>query len=1140
MKLSAYSFQRKCHFRFVLAIAFSLASPLLCGRAQAVEFFVDTRGSDSADGRTQATAFASIQKGVDSLAPGDTLTIAPGEYSGSVFRNGLGSMDADTTIRAAIPGTVVVRGDVPAPKFEKLENRRHVYVADFSGDVQAVNEVDTLTLLKDAPSVDEVEFRPGTSSYDRKEKKLYISTSDMRPAAEHFYTVSVVPQHGFYIEYPKRVVVDGLVFRGFNNIGPIKDSRPQFVTWGLFFPSAIQCVVKNSIAFLNGGGIVIATLDGEGNLIEDCVGYGNGSPHNSEGGNVSVFASDNDTIRRCFGYRSVGTGVRIYGQGKGPGTIDQSLGWGNLGPDIGLKGNDLGDAKKSIALRNLAGKHFSHNIVGEKLVNMEETDMAKDNVFLAAEKISLGREFVDPVNFDFRLQSTSKLRRSAPDGSDRGPFQFQSDVFFVRPDGDDAGDGMSLKTAWKTAARAVQSLKPGDTVYFEEGVYAGPLVVKAGQGEGKPITLKGRGIARVVFPESVSLDSSAGVVFERLNFSKAVQVKNSTDVAFENCRFGDSEKGVEAETVSSLKIEHCEFTGSPKTGLTLQDCKDVILTSNLFDNIGGVAVQIGGGETSLLSGLVDGVKSLVGAKTPPPKFDSIVSHSDYNAYSNPAKAWALEDRVVSLSELQETQDRQSISQPGRFVDQSGIRVLADRHPFEGRGALGKGIGFHQEIAGQKLFMSEPVVHSVSATTANIEWLVSRGADCEVAWGETPQCENTRNFRINTFLDLFRTFSLTGLKPGTKYYFRVKSVKMLAYPDFGAADVVDPHYDVISFTTAASDPAPRTLYVAPDGSDQNSGIERGQAWKTVSHAASMATPGDTVLIAAGTYTEKVRVRTTGDVGKPITFKGNPGERVVFDGNDRRLNNAWTINGKANIVVDGIYFYNHQGEPGGNVSTRLFDVVQSRDILIRRCFMNGLGGRAYPASFLTGWTTKNLTISNCVSILAPDGVEVSECPDFRIENSVFMLTMISNVKLSTPATLADNIFCDSGEFKALAKVQLQLYPGAVKDRNNCYYFRLPDEERVAFILKWPEKISLAELKKRQPETDSIIADPEFAVMATLPEKRRKPFTVDALYQDGVKLVFPDLFATNPEVVARGMGLQPAAFADFHFNKPQPPKP
>jgi len=1134
MTSTPHSSRPQCRFlSATLCLAFLLAGE----RVQAVESFVDLKGSDSADGKTPATAFASIQKGVDALSPGDTLTIAPGEYFGSVFRGNLGGMDADTTIRAAIPGTVVLRGDVPAPKFELAKNRKHTYVADFSGDVQAVNEADTLTLLRDAPSTDEVEFSPGSFFFDRKENKLSISTSDMRPAGQHFYTVSAVPQHGLYFEYPKRVVVDGLVFRGFNTLTPLKDDRPQYVTWGLFFPGAVNCVVKNSTAFLNGGGILIATGDGGGNLIENCVGYGNTSPHNAEAGSISVFAANNDAVRNCVGYRS-GAGVRIYGATQGMNVIEGSLGWGNTGPDLGIKGfgnnTEGGRVKNSIGLRNLAGILFSHSIAGEKLVIMEEKDLSKDNVFLAAEKLSRGREFVDPVNFDFRLQSTSKLRGSAPDGGDRGPFPFEANVYFVRPEGDDAGDGLSLKTAWKTAARAVQGLKPGDTVYLEEGTYAGPLVVKAGQAGGKPIALKGRGTARVHFPDSVSVDSSAGITFERLNFSETVGVKNSAGVSFLNCRFGSGDKGIEAAAVSGLKVEHGEFTGSPKFCLFLQGCSEVTLTSNLFDNASGVAVQIGEGKTSFL----DGVKSLLGAKTPAPQFAPIVSFSDSNAYANPAMAWAMEDRVVPLAELQETQDRHSISQRVTFSEQAGIRAIADSSPLGGRGALGKSIGFHQELAGSRLFMSEPVVHSVTATTANIEWLVSQCADSEVAWGETPECENTRNFAISTFQDLFRTFSLTGLKPATKYYFRVKSVQIPDFMNLEAVAVDVPHYEVISFTTAASDPASRTLYVAPDGSDQNSGLDRSQAWKTVSHAAALAAPGDTVLIAAGTYTEKVRVRTTGDTGKPITFKSLPGDRVIFDGNVRRLDNAWTINGKTNIVVDGFYFYNHRGEPGGNVSTRLFDVVQSQDILIRRCLMNGLGGGAYPASFLTGWTTKNLTISNCVSILAPDGVEVTKCPDFRIEHSVFIMTMISNVKLATPATLADNIFCDSGEFKSLAKIVLQLYnnTGVVRDQNNCYYFRLPDEERVAFVLEWPERISLAELKKRQPETDSIIADPQFAIMATLPEKRRKPFTVDALYEDGGKLDFPDLFATNPEVMARGMGLQPAAFADFHFNQPK----
>ena len=1138
MKHSLCRFQRSSTLRLCLLL-------IGCGvlgvsqSVRAAEFFVELKGSDSADGLTPESAFASIQKGVDALSPGDTLTIGPGEYFGSVYRTDVGGVDADTTIRAKIPGTVLLRGDKPAPEFKLVPGKSHLYAADFDGDVQVVNEDDTLSQLKDAPSVDEVNFSAGSFYHDKATKKLYISTTDMRPPEKHTYSVSVVSNHGLHIDNPKRIVVDGLAFRGFNTVVPLRDHRPQYATWGLFFPNAVKCVVRNSIAFLNGGGILIATAEGEGNLIEECMGYGNGSPHNSEGGNISIFAANNDTIRNCTGYRSTGTGVRIYGTARGKNIIEGSLGWGNRGPD-GMKGAGLdeggGIIRNTISLHNLAGVRFAHNIVGQKLVNITPEALTKDNVFLSQESLSLLREFVDPLNFDFRLQSNSKLRGSAPDGSDRGPFPFKPNVYFVRPQGDDGADGLSMKTAWKTAPHAFENLKPGDTVYFEEGDYAGPVTIMAGKPEGGPIKIRARGVAHVLFTDSVTVNSSAGLVFERLNFASTLNVKKSSDVRFISCRFDAGSEGLAATDTSGLRVSHCEFTGNPKAALSLQNCTGTMLSSNLFANAGGVAVQIGSANRSLWEGVGRSLQSLVGKEEPTLTLEPAILISNHNAYSNPAKVWSVNGRVLSLEQLKKLQDHQSFSSAFAFTGEGGRRVLPERQYFKARGALGRNVGFHQDLQGERLFMSEPVVHSVTSTTANIEWLVSRGADCDIAWGETPECENKQKMTINTFLDLFRTYSLTGLKPGTKYYFRVQGIRMLAYPDFGEAEVVDPHYDVISFTTPASDPAPRSLYVAPDGSDGNSGLSRDQAWRSVSHAASQAAPGDTVWIAGGTYVEKVRVRTTGEKNKPISFRSLPGEKVIFDGNERRLDNAWTINGKSNIVVDGFYFLNHRGEPGGNVSTRLFDVVQSRDILIRRCMMNGLGGGAYPASFLTGWTTPNLTMSNCVSILAPDGVEVTDCPDFKIENSVFILTMICNVKIGAKATLANNIFCDSGEFKALQKIQLHMYGGVggVNDRNNCYYFRLPDEERVAFILKWPDKISLAGLKKLQPDTDSYIADPQFAILEKIPEKDRKLFSADALYQHGNNMDFPDLFATNPEVVAHGSGLQPDAFLDFHFAK------
>ncbi|MEI6337004.1 MAG: right-handed parallel beta-helix repeat-containing protein [Verrucomicrobiota bacterium] len=1125
----------------------------------AVEYFVSTTGSDASDGLTQSTAFASIQKGVDALASGDILTIFPGEYFGSALRKDLGSLEKETLIRALIPGTAVIRGDVMAPSFTPQAGYLHVVAADFSGEVQGVSEADALRQLKQAPTLNDIEFMPGSFFYDQTARKLYLSTTDLRPASSHAYTISVSGQHGLALQGAKKVTVDGLVFRGFVSLVPLRDSDPQFVTWGLFMNKAVNCVIRNCTALLNGGGLLLGSEIPGGNLIENCTGYGNGSPHNSEGGNISIFHPNNDVIRNCVGYRSLGTGVRMYGTATGTNVIESSIGWDNEGPALGLKGlgTEASWNRNSIGLGTLPGMNLDHCIVGTKTVYLAEDQAPKDTVLLQKENIVSNREFVDPVNFDFRLQSTSKLRGAAPGGGDRGPFSYKPNVFFVRPEGDDAADGLSIKTAWKTASRAIRNLKSGDTVYFEEGTYDGPINIRAGTAGGAPISLRGRGTSRVLFPGPVQVDGSHGVEFRRIAFSETVVASDCTDMNFDNCVFQGVDFGVKAVSLHGLAIRHSEFLRVGTAGISLQESERVTLESNLFENNRGVAVKMG---RQAQSGVLDWVRSLWASKPDRPEADSGVAYSDYNAFADEKNAWSVDGRALSLDAIRPLHENYSFGQKPDYQGLNGAWILRNQVLFAGRGARGQSVGRHQDIAGRALFMSKPVVHSVSATTANFEWLVSQGADCEVAWGETPECENARNFTISTPVELHRTFSLTGLKPATKYYFRVKSIRLLPFIDFGKADVVDPHYDTLSFTTLAEDPAPRNWYVAPDGNDNNSGLRRDQPCRTVGFAASKAGPGDTVLIAGGSYPECVRVRNTGDKGKPIKFRSMPGERVIFDGNQNRLDTAWVINGKEHVEIDGFYFLHHRGECGGNLSTRLINIVQSRDITVRRCLMDGRGSGGYPASFMTAYSTENLTLSNIVSIMAPDGIELTDCPGFRLENSVFLLTMIANVKLGMPATLASNIFCDSGPFKALQKVALQVYSNVqgMAEKNNCYYFRLPDEERLAFwigglpsegapqtkavysgslLLSTPglAHIGLSEFQRRMPGVDSFIANPEFSVMKRLTGKTIPPFPIDVLYDVGIQLDFPDFFTTNPELEKRGIGLQPAAFEDFHFNKP-----
>ena len=69
----------------VLAVLWGGTFTLLSG-VQAAEYFVNKHGSDSNTGQGRRAAFLSVQKGLDALRPGDTLTVGPGEYSENVRR----------------------------------------------------------------------------------------------------------------------------------------------------------------------------------------------------------------------------------------------------------------------------------------------------------------------------------------------------------------------------------------------------------------------------------------------------------------------------------------------------------------------------------------------------------------------------------------------------------------------------------------------------------------------------------------------------------------------------------------------------------------------------------------------------------------------------------------------------------------------------------------------------------------------------------------------------------------------------------------------------------------------------------------------------------------------------------------------
>ncbi len=1083
----------------------------LLASAQGAEYFVSPQGSDTHNGLSQAASFLTIQKGVDTLAEGDTLTILPGEYFESVTRENLGGTNRVTTIRAAILGTVLLRGDVPAPAFKPAEGRPFVYVADFDRPVQTVNERDTLSMLAGAVSLTDLEFVQGGFYHDLEAGKLYISTTHLSAPDARAYTVSVLGTHGLYLERPLRVVIDGLAATGFNNVELLPSYPGYRGAWGIVIGRGVDCVIRNCTAFLNGGGIVFNTAytskgrePGKGNVIEHCRAWANSCRFISEGANIAVFNVNHDTIRDCEAYGG-GRGFRLYGS-IGPGTIERSSAWDS---NIQIKGGVLhsfdgpGLVDRCFALGAAHVYSLSNSLFSGENAYHRGVETPRDNIRMLAEKdLDPDREFADSINWDYRLQATSRFKGALPDGSDRGPYPYTANIFYVQADGDDKSDGLSLAQAWKTPAGAATRLRPGDTLYLAPGSYAGGMDIATSKDA--PVVIRGRGREPAKLAGPVSVSGSGAVVFERIHFAGPVTVAGGRDIAFLNCVFAETDVPLTLSGTAGVRLEHGRF---PAHGPVFTGCSQIYLAGNIFAGAAQPAVATD-------------------------KQDAII-YSDYNLYGAADSVWLVGTRKIPISALR----------PGHECyasDGAGVDVPV-------AGPFGKGAGPYRPPDKPALHVTAPVIHAVTDTTVDIEWRTSLAADCMLSWRVKGAAEKAKWPRERWPLRAygFTSYSVRGLMPDTDYEFRMKFEEPARLA--GTGEEIKER--IITFRTAAAPRTPIAWYVATNGIDTATGQSREQALRTVSAASARARAGDTVWVAGGTYTELIHVRSTGTEQRPLTFRSLPGEKVMFDGNARSLPHAFMLTGKAHIHLDGFYFtgfgfgVRRSSDRFSSVTGGVVNLYITEDVQITRCFSDGRG-QGYAPPLVGATYSPRLVIRNCI-IAAGSGLNLRICHNARLENNVFFRNLIQQYIVVGWAKQHEfyterNIIIDNPANK-VASVLLEIpHLEAMFEKENCYFLRVPDQERKMFLTSGA-RMSLADYQEKYGDKGSFIADPQFQGMVgkeSVDYAGRPAFPPDLLI--GKKdLDFPDVFATNPKLVERGIGLQPEAFKDFHFNTNKPQK-
>lgn len=121
----------------------------------------------------------------------------------------------------------------------------------------------------------------------------------------------------------------------------------------------------------------------------------------------------------------------------------------------------------------------------------------------------------------------------------------------------------------------------------------------------------------------------------------------------------------------------------------------------------------------------------------------------------------------------------------------------------------------------------------------------------------------------------------------------------------------------------------TYYVATSGNDSNPGTE-AEPFRTIQKAANIVYAGDTVLIKAGTYVERVQIRGSGTMDNYITFRPYGTDTVVLDGNGI-LTNLFHVSGATCIRIKGLTIKNSSNSSAIYVTDSDYIIIEDNIII-----------------------------------------------------------------------------------------------------------------------------------------------------------------------------------------------------------------
>lgn len=148
--------------------------------------------------------------------------------------------------------------------------------------------------------------------------------------------------------------------------------------------------------------------------------------------------------------------------------------------------------------------------------------------------------------------------------------------------------------------------------------------------------------------------------------------------------------------------------------------------------------------------------------------------------------------------------------------------------------------------------------------------------------------------------------------------------------------------------------PHTYYVSVTGSDAANGAI-GSPMRTINAALAKAIPGDSVIVRAGNYGEKVVFPKSGRLEKLITLKAYAGEKAVIDGTGLTVSGNESlvmISNASYVVLEGFDICNLKTSAAGTNVNGVTANAGSGNIIIRKNKIYNIENNAAPSQGRSG--------------------------------------------------------------------------------------------------------------------------------------------------------------------------------------------